>query len=181
MQTFLPYPTFRLSAQSLDNKRLNKQITETYQILKTIFRPKFSSSPIQRLKTGLGWVNHPAVAMWRGFEPALYLYWGACIDTWVEQRKGNSKFYPLPVMIDFTLSIPPWLGDSSFHESHRSNLIRKYYEHVRKTTWDYSVDPYPDQWPHTPKGLPYVWPDPVIEDSSYVPSGLDDLAKYLNI
>jgi len=33
MQTFLPYPDFLQSLQSLDNKRLGKQRVETFQIL----------------------------------------------------------------------------------------------------------------------------------------------------
>ena len=33
MQTFLPFPKFSASAAMLDNRRLNKQIVEGYQIL----------------------------------------------------------------------------------------------------------------------------------------------------
>ena len=36
MQTFLPYSDYEASAQTLDNKRLNKQILEGYQILKVL-------------------------------------------------------------------------------------------------------------------------------------------------
>ena len=58
MQTFLPYPDFAKSAACLDNKRLNKQIVECYQILRAITDPTY------------GWQNHPAVNMWRGFKGA---------------------------------------------------------------------------------------------------------------
>jgi len=34
MQTFLPYKDYVQCAEILDNKRLNKQILESYQILK---------------------------------------------------------------------------------------------------------------------------------------------------
>lgn len=68
MQTFLPYPSFTLSAICLDNKRLNKQILECDQILNAL-APGSTS----------GWRNHPAVKMWRGYEPALLLaIKGAC-------------------------------------------------------------------------------------------------------
>ena len=33
MQTFLPYPNFAASAGTLDDRRLNKQVVEAYQIL----------------------------------------------------------------------------------------------------------------------------------------------------
>ena len=64
MQTFLPYKDFDQSAQALDNKRLNKQILEGYQILKVIGNPDPKAA----------WRNHPAVKMWRGAEQMLYKY-----------------------------------------------------------------------------------------------------------
>ena len=36
MQTFLPFPDFKMSAQVLDYKRLGKQRVEALQILKTL-------------------------------------------------------------------------------------------------------------------------------------------------
>ena len=36
MQTFLPDADYELTAQALDNRRLNKQILEGYQILKVL-------------------------------------------------------------------------------------------------------------------------------------------------
>ena len=56
MQTFLPYADFNKSAEVLDNRRLNKQILEGYQILKVLGNPDPRA----------GWRNHPAVKMWRG-------------------------------------------------------------------------------------------------------------------
>lgn len=64
MQTFLPYGDYEASAQTLDSKRLNKQILEGYQILKVLS----GASP-----TG-GWRNHPAVLMWKGSELELVNY-----------------------------------------------------------------------------------------------------------
>jgi hypothetical protein len=64
MQTFLPSSNIQNSAMLLDNKRLNKQILEGYQILNVLS----GQSP-----TG-GWRNHPAVLMWKGFERGLWEY-----------------------------------------------------------------------------------------------------------
>jgi hypothetical protein len=51
MQTFLPYKDFDQCAKTLDNKRLNKQILESYQILKVLSNQSSSGA----------WRNHPAV------------------------------------------------------------------------------------------------------------------------
>lgn len=70
MQTFLPYKDFQSSAKVLDNKRLNKQILEGYQILKVLS----SDDP------KAAWRNHPAVKMWRGHEKALLHYVMSCVE-----------------------------------------------------------------------------------------------------
>jgi hypothetical protein len=64
MQTFLPYPAMRDSLDALDNKRLNKQILETYQILNVLSGQSKSGA----------WRNHPAVLMWEGAESELWRY-----------------------------------------------------------------------------------------------------------
>lgn len=64
MQTFLPYKDFTKSAKALDNKRLNKQVLECYQILRVLSNPDPKA----------GWRNHPAVKMWRGHEKSLWSY-----------------------------------------------------------------------------------------------------------
>ena len=70
MQTFLPFKNFVDSANALDNKRLNKQVLEGYQILKVL------SNDDPRA----GWRNHPAVKMWRGHENILWQYVMAMVD-----------------------------------------------------------------------------------------------------
>jgi len=64
MQTFLPYGDYEASAQTLDNKRLNKQILEGYQILKVLSGASPSGA----------WRNHPAVLMWERSENELHGY-----------------------------------------------------------------------------------------------------------
>jgi hypothetical protein len=64
MQTFLPYSDYEASAQTLDNKRLNKQILEGYQILKVLSGASPSGA----------WRNHPAVLMWERSEVELHRY-----------------------------------------------------------------------------------------------------------
>ena len=69
MQTFLPSSNAVTAARWLDNKRLNKQILECYQILNVL----------SGKSKGNGWRNHPAVLMWKGYERGLWHYVQAMI------------------------------------------------------------------------------------------------------
>ena len=138
MQTFLPYAEYAKSAQVLDRERLNKQRSECKQILRAL--------------SGLtaGWVNHPAVRMWRGSERSLIDY---SVAICVEQRLRGyedsllEELRAMSWMFSQATAIPPsWLGDVQFHTAHRSNLIRKLPGH------------YAPMWPGVPNNLPYVWP-----------------------
>ena len=97
-----------------------------------------------------GWPNHPASKMWRGHEYHLGLYLLAGIQVLAERGKYYSEIHK---KIEFEMTkfkdtgVPTWLGDGSFHRSHRSNLLRKFPEHYRKF------------WPNDPDNLPYIWPE----------------------
>lgn len=140
MQTFLPYQSFKKSAQVLDNRRLGKQRVETLQIMKT-------------LALGGGWKNHPAVKMWLGHEITLMTYQSAICEEWVARGYTDScqdKTRELLDRLD-NFDLPPrspaWLGDDAFHRSHRSNLLRKDFTHYSQY---FEKD--------LPSDLPYVWP-----------------------
>jgi hypothetical protein len=130
MQTFLPYSDFEASAKVLDYKRLGKQRVETLQILNCL---NGHSS---------GWINHPAVRMWRGYAESLSNYGYFVVAEWIKRGYNNSMSFVLtPNAI-----LPPWLGSAEFHASHRSNLLRKdplFYGRYG--------------WLENPN-LPYVWP-----------------------
>lgn len=122
MQTFVPYADFTESASVLDNKRLNKQLLEGRQIY----------SILSSKRTTGGWVNHPAVKMWRNFDNALFSYLYAIKEECVVREISTDKNWnaieemhnwnwdrgPNPIM-------PPWWGDERVHQSHRNNLYRK--------------------------------------------------------
>jgi len=78
MQTFLPSADPSISASLLDNKRLNKQILECYQILNVL----------SGKSKGNGWRNHPAVLMWKGYERGLWHYVQAMV---YEARKRGIR------------------------------------------------------------------------------------------
>lgn len=94
----------------LDMARLGKQRVEAYQLVNAIERKQ-------------GWSNHPAAVMFRQYVPALKLYgWLAC-ETWIE-RGCKDSLQDLFVTPE-TVVMPWWIG-GPIHETHRSNLVRKY-------------------------------------------------------
>lgn len=137
MNTFLPYPDFSRCASVLDGKRLRKQIVEGAQILTTLRLPA---------GTKAAWVNHPAVAMWRGYEWALVSYL-SFVQSESRQRGYTSN---ITFAIDTSRGwgkLPPWLGHPLLHLSHKANLLRKDPEHYRP---HFGVDIEPAQgywWP----------------------------------
>jgi len=129
MQTFLPYPDFKKSLQTLDYRRLGKQRVEAYQILRAI-------------KYGSGWRHHPATKMWRNHVNALKLYHNLCIDEWVRRGYQNRME---KMKITGKISYPPWFGRENFHAAHRSNLLRKDAVFYGRYGWA------------EPPDLPYLW------------------------
>jgi hypothetical protein len=135
MNTFLPYPDFERSAACLDRQRLGKQRVECLQVLNAL------------LGSG-GWRHHPAVKMWRGFEPALAAYGVAVCDEWLRRGYRDTCKAKIRALVEPDASVlPPWFGDPHFHASHRSNLLRKFPEHYSQFGWTETND------------LPYVWPE----------------------
>jgi hypothetical protein len=125
MQTFLPFSDFTKSAQALDNKRLNKQILECYQILKVL------SNPDPRA----GWRNHPAVKMWRGFEHLLLDYTMFMVkEANIRGIKTDKNVANIMELInthgiDWGFDIPEWytndLTMKRLTTTHKANLYKK--------------------------------------------------------
>jgi hypothetical protein len=149
VQTFLPYADFGETAKVLDMRRLGKQRVETIQVLRAL------------TVAGYGWRHHPAAAMWAGYEEALVRYGLDICAVWCSL--GNADTCAGTLVADLTRGtglrvprmqpdlasageLPPWLGDSDFHRSHRSALLRKDPVH------------YGPIFDDVPDDLPYVWP-----------------------
>lgn len=129
MNTFLPYKSFRKTAKCLDFRRLGKQRVEAKQILNNL--------TVKRDR----WYSHPIVGMWKGYEEALKLYFNMISKEWIKRGYiHNMGFYRVNRVI-----FPSWLGNKEFHDSHKSNLLRKDYEFYSKYGWNVPAD------------LPYVW------------------------
>ncbi len=138
MQTFLPYPDFRETAEVLDGVRLRNQRRECLALLSSLY-------------SGEGWSHHPAAKMWAGSERCLIIY---CLEICEEvTRRGWLDSVADTLLLEYwhlfdrtSARRPWWLGWEEFHESHRSALLRKDPAHYRK------------YFNGVPTNLPYVWP-----------------------
>jgi len=171
MQTFLPYPDFKKSLQTLDYRRLGKQRVEAYQIIRIL--KAASQSKVYRdgkkkatqtygairrgaddeankgrrmnakwHKFGGSYSNHPAVRMWRGHINALKLYYNLSLDEWISRGYKNRM---QKMTIRGKIIYPAWFGRNKFHAAHRSNLLRKYPAYYGNYSWWEKHD------------LPYLW------------------------
>ena len=174
LQTFLPFKSFEGSAKILDIKRLGKQRIECLQILNTLSigpyykysrnlfsNAKSSSATEEEFKNpekrSFGynykktpWYNHPAVQMWKGYETALVEYGFAICREWKQRGYKDScleKIDSFDWNKEADTIYPPWLGNETFHLSHKSNLVRKKPEYYR-----------PIFGKDIPDDLPYHWP-----------------------
>ena len=131
MQTFLPYPDFRKSLQTLDYRRLGKQRVEAMQLVKAIYIEDY------------GWRKHPCCKMRMDYPEALQLYHDIAIDEWI--KRGYNNNMPLFRVKESEVTMPHWLGNEQLHASHRSNLLAKDFGHYGGFGWDESDD------------IPYYW------------------------
>lgn len=160
MQTFLTDIDYIQSASSLDNGRLNKQITEVWQICLTI-------NDSER-----GWQNHPAVNMWRDYKDSLLVYGLCCYSEWqyrygVNKRKGKLLHKAGEKIIlnikEMFPEKPDWLNEK-FCSIHRSVLLAKAEEDgIDMIKWynqfDWKEKPAKRVVSKNKKGSwPYIWP-----------------------
>lgn len=133
MQTFLPMPNFRKSAEVLDYQRLGNQRNEALTVYRTI------RNPLAR-----AWRNHPCTRMWSMYSEALAMYYNEIVEEW-ERRGYNNNMKRLPINQNL-LKYPPWLGHTEFHSSHRAALLYK------NPRWYHRFG-----WTEHPK-IQYIWP-----------------------
>ena len=125
MQTFLPHPSKRESLDALDNKRLNKQILECYQILKVLSKQSPSNA----------WRNHPAVLMWEGAENELWRYAMTAVKLAdmrgikTENNLANLKALAKTSVLSWGDNDPAWVKSpiviKRVNATHKANLYRK--------------------------------------------------------
>ena len=122
MQTFLPSSDYEYSAQILDNKRLNKQILEGYQILKVLSGASESGA----------WRNHPAVLMWKDAEHSLMDY----IDHMVYEADWRG------IKTDKNVSNLKTLKSAFSHLWGKAQPVWSKPEHVKRVTMTHKANLY---------------------------------------
>ena len=146
MQTFIVSRRPDDIASILDTKRLGKQRVEAIQIVR-----KLLDLPNMSGKESKAWNNHPAVRMWKGYEPYLVkVYLFNMIDEWANRGKNGrlcrKHFLHLIRKVRHKKIVEPhWFKEDVFN-SHKSNLLRKDSEYYSKFFSDVSND------------LEYIWP-----------------------
>lgn len=162
MQTFLPHTdSFSHIASELDNKRLNKQVLEAWQILLTICE----LDPQGKSRDPKGWRNHPAVTMWRGHELLLSDYATTLCNEWLGRGFKSTMIPKIESTRDTALAMniinssvtyPTWMQQHDKYEmiasTHRVALLRKDYPWYSQFGW-------PEDPGHRPDYYQYLWPD----------------------
>lgn len=164
MQTFIPVTdNFEAMAKVLDNKRLNKQALEGWQILMVLTKLNPDGTP----RTVKGWANHPAVKMWQGHEGMLLEYIYQMVKEWKargykstigDKAKETYEFAQLLGIVDNSdiIAYPKWMADSELYElvasSHRRALLNKHYAWYSQFNWA-------EDNGYRPESYAYVWPD----------------------
>lgn len=162
MQTFLPEPDFLLTSKTLDKKRLFKQVVEARQIL-TLLDEKIHKTEdgfvliYEFLKKSKQHKNHPVLKMWRNHIDFLKLYHDFMLYECLQRGIKTAPYFLIDGRYEslcelfaahlYAKNIPSWFGNKKFHDSHKSNLVRKLPEHYRKFYPDIIDD------------LPYIWPE----------------------
>lgn len=152
MQTFLPLPDFSESARVLDRLRLGSQRNEAKVILRVLMG-ELPHSP---------WRRHIVVRMWEGHLHALCWYGEVICTEWVNRGYKDEQLHWFLhknaelKRLGYRYYKIPWLGDETFHASHRAALLHKNFKHYSQFGWK-----------EKPR-LRYVWPvrEPCAEPKS---------------
>lgn len=160
MQTFLiSTGTYSETARQLDNRRLNKQILEGWQLLLNILK----LDPMGNHREPRGWSNHPARNMWVGSEMELYKYIQAMAEEWEARGFKNSVKEKSKETIKQAVQLnrrlgenkPEWMLNKELFaqicSTHRKALLVKEYEFYSQFRWDEDEG----KQPYT---YEYIWP-----------------------
>lgn len=146
----------------LDQARLGKQRVEAYQIV-LAYEEATKRNPAKYS----GWLNLPAVRMWDGYLPALYVYGILNCMVWRKAGHEDSLLEQFQLRRRIWLSTqnnggdsasaqprrPWWFGHPAMVRTHQTKLY-----HKNSAAW---VEQHKTATAkHEPMKLPYLWPDP---------------------
>lgn len=174
MQIFAPYPSFIDISNCLDPKRLNKQKIEIWQILKCLEIGPYQCKVCKRYidddfeikKTCLNdkdcieiktpWYNHPATQAVKNYELFFIDYALEIADSCLKLGYKDTlipKIQAFKEIFKGEYKKPWYWGDNRFHDSHKSNLLRKNKEYYGKFNWKVA------------ENLEYWWPNKHLDFS----------------
>jgi hypothetical protein len=127
VQTFLPLPNYRATAQCLDYRRLGKQRIEAKMLLEILLEGiDKSKSP---------WRFHPVVKMWEGSEYSLCMYGMIMCEEWIDRRYKDTTLQFFQDTHAKLIDQPYQYLSEEIRSSHRSALLKKDYEHYKQMGW----------------------------------------------
>lgn len=145
------------TCENLDGRRLNKQKVEAMQIIDAL---NGESN---------GWVNHPAVKMWKGYTNGLKYYFNKIVEECLKRGfKNTLDLYELndsdviyetierKRKSDNKIIFPWWFTWKPLIQTHRCSLLRKmpeFYQNIFKGKIDKK---------YIDKG--YIWPTKLSEE-----------------
>jgi hypothetical protein len=134
-QTFMISPIYSETAKCLDSKRLNKQITEAFQVFRwCVGEGKMQGNP------------HPYF-MWQNYEESLLEYIVEMHLEWIRRfdgglrggvrhHKNGLEASEILGRIDASIYLtPPWVEDERVLSSHRSALLYKNFDWYSQFGW----------------------------------------------
>jgi hypothetical protein len=139
MQIFIPHSDYEESGWSLYPGHPGHLGNQFYREGKTIIKG--------------GWKNHPASKMWWGYRYSLCEYLKILYHI-LRERGINDYIVHYNEICEMQKQFvnagkPPFIGNEAFHDSHKSNLIRK----DREKGWNWYQQ---FNW-QVPDDLPYIW------------------------
>jgi hypothetical protein len=119
MQTFMPYKSYTMSVQCLDNRRLSKQAIEAMQIIAILTAGKTKSGKDYPKSMK----NHPIVKLWGGYVDSLKTYCNACLKE-IDKRgyKKPCREYEINCC---EIDCPKWTFDKVVNDEFKSHLLNK--------------------------------------------------------
>ena len=162
-RTWVPLEDMTASAATLNQQHIVAQLGEGSIVLRALLEPC----------DGAGWRHHPAVRMWRGYEPAFvrYLvlhsaearrrgYYTVNFDRRFTTAGGAADFFDTnfavvsahmpPNLVPASIVMPWWWG-GEIHARDRAALVARFPEHYGPIWPD--VEPLDEPW----------WPVPYVE------------------
>ena len=139
MQIFMPYSDYEKSGWSLYPGHPGHLGNQFYREGKTLVKG--------------GWKNHPASKIWWDYRFSLCEYLKILYHI-LKEREINDYIIHYKEICELQKQFtntgkPPFIGNKAFHDSHKSNLIRK----DKEKNWNWYQQ---FNW-QVPDSLPYIW------------------------